>query len=148
MTDLVPIMAFFHMHHQVYGGADDQEQRQPEVQMQVNPDAARAYHLQNNNAQYLQTVLVNIIEATESSQRHSSVAEESQEHSFNVHENNFSTQSNCQLYQEGFGGGYRAPSREESSLRNLDPKQKKFSTHTDSFKSVRHCGLLTKNTIR
>ena len=66
LTDLIPLISFFHMHHTLYGDENAEGQNQ-QVQMQVNPDAARAYHLQNNNAQYLQTVLLNIIEATESS---------------------------------------------------------------------------------
>ena len=59
--------------------------------MQVNPDAARAYHLQQNNREYLQTVLLNIIENSEASQQ--SYRSESNMESFNIHDN-YSTQSN------------------------------------------------------
>ena len=44
LTDLIPLIAFFHMHHTLYGDENAEGQNQ-QVQMQVNPDAARAYHL-------------------------------------------------------------------------------------------------------
>ena len=46
IADVIPILSFFRMHDQVYGQNEGQQQQ---IQMQVNPDAARAYHLQNNN---------------------------------------------------------------------------------------------------
>jgi len=42
LSDVLPIMALYRMHHQVYGDQEGQRQR---VQMQMNPEAARAYHL-------------------------------------------------------------------------------------------------------
>ena len=97
LTDLIPICSFFRMHHQVY-----REEQEP-VQMQVNPEHTRAQYLQDTNEQYLQTVLLNIIEATESSEQERS---ESIHDSFNIH-SNFSGESS-QLYE--------APQRQPSSF--------------------------------
>ena len=96
LTDVVPVFAFFRMHEEVYGG---DEQQQQQVQMQVDPDAARVYQLRQEDEQHLQAVLLNIIEATEESGSSTQYSSDSLLHSgTNSLEDNFSARGSCQMY--------------------------------------------------
>jgi len=98
--------------------------------MQVNPDAARAYHLRDNNAQYLQTVLLNIIEATESSQDPRS---DSIHDSFNIHDNFSAQGSDNQLYQQaslaGMYGQRTGEGEDTDTFTELNNLGKKVVSH-------------------
>jgi len=83
-------------------------------------------------------VILNIIEATESSQTTSRTGSRGADSSFNI-ERNFSCQSiQGQLYHEGFGnGGYGATNRDNDSNANFsDVNGNQILTHSESIKQM------------
>lgn len=156
LSDVMPIISFFRMHDQVYG--ENAEGQVNGVQLQVDPQQQRMLNQQRENERHLQTVLLNIIEATESSVTNigtssSRTASRDANSSFNI-ERNFSVHSlEGQLYQEGFGNGGACISNQKDSIANFSEINKlnggkKIVTHSESLQSMRQCGLLSKNTIR
>ena len=89
---------------------------------------------------------MNIIEATESSRTSESNRTDSLYENFNIHDN-YSTRSNYLLDKDGKLASDRAADQGMSA--NLDDlNSKKFASHSQSYKSMFHCGLLSNETLR
>jgi len=132
VTDIVPITGIFRMHHQVYGAQEGQQ-----VLMRVDNDA-------QHNHRGLQTLVLNVVEGTESSQQENSRS--SSYYNGQSISEDFCV-SNQQIYEESSGLQERR-SNVEVDVALSDLNSKKFASYTQSFKSVFHCGLLSKVSVR
>lgn len=117
IIDVLPLILLFRMHEQVYGA--NAEGQVNGVQMQVDPQQQRMINQQREIDRHVDTVILNIIEATESSQQASSRSgSRGANSSFNI-ERNFSCSANSiqgQLYQERFGNGGYGTTHRDSEL--------------------------------
>lgn len=127
LTDIIPIAAFFRMHHQMYGA-----QEGPQMLMRVDPDS-------QHNQRALQTLVLNVVEGSESSQQEYSRSSLYNPEAISESE----SVSRMQLYAESSGMQELSSNYEVVDVALSDLNSKKFASYTKSFKSVIHCGLLT-----